>query len=144
MSNTFKVAGVSKFKGGCKVRFANDLTRVKLLIKAGNTDVNLIELPKAMSKAAAVTFLKGSDLYKVPAQAAAIDAANEKYNAVATVKVTKNKAPKAAKKPAKTPVTMAAIKARAPKAKAEVKPAAVNATPTEASVEATPVAAENA
>ncbi len=112
MSN-FKVAGVSKFKGEFKVRFANDLTRVKLLTKSGNTDINLVDLPKAMSKSAAVTYLKNSDLYKVPAQAAAIDAADAKYNAKATVKVTKTKTVAKAKTKAPAP-SIAAIKARKP------------------------------
>lgn len=125
MSN-FKVAGVSKFKGEFKVRFANDLTRVKLLTKSGNTDINLIDLPKAMSKSAVVTFLKGTDLYKVPAQAAAIDAADAKYNAKATVKVTKTKTVAKAKVAAKP--SIAAIKARAPKV-AKATPAPVVAAP---------------
>lgn len=105
----FKVAGVSKFKGEFKVRFANDLTRVKLLAKAGNTDINLVELPRAMNKSGAVTYLKTSDLYKVPAQAAAIDAADAKYNgAKNTVKTKKAGKPTIGTKP-----SIEAIKARA-------------------------------
>ena len=90
----FKVAGVSSLKGEVKVRFANDMTRVKLLVKAGNTDIELMELPEAMDKPAIVTFLKTTDLYKNPAYQAAIDAADAKYNAAKTVKVTKSKAAK--------------------------------------------------
>ena len=147
----YKVAGVSKFKGEFKVRFANDLTRVKLLQKAGNTDINLVDLPKAMNKPAAVTFLKGSDLYKVPAQAAAIDAADAKYNTKATVKVKKEAvsgkktATKAVTKSVKAKVTakpsLAAIKARvkaAPKTETPVAApvAEVAATAVESTVEA--------
>jgi hypothetical protein len=107
----FKVAGVSKFKGEFKVRFANDMTRVKLLQKSGNTDIELVELPKAMNKPAAVTYLKTTDLYKTPAWAAAIDAADTKYNGAKTVKVKKEKpAAKAKSKP-----SMEAIKARVKK-----------------------------
>jgi protein tyrosine phosphatase (PTP) superfamily phosphohydrolase (DUF442 family) len=107
----YKVAGVSKFKGEFKVRFANDMTRVKLLQKSGNTDIELVELPKAMNKPAVVAYLKTTDLYKVPAQAAAIDAADTKYNGEKTVKVKKAKpAAKAKAKP-----TMAAIKAKVKK-----------------------------
>ena len=82
----FKVAGVSTLKGDVKVRFANDMTRVKILAKT-DTDINLVELPKAMTKGELVTFLKSSDLYKNAEYAAAIDAADAKYNDVGTVKV---------------------------------------------------------
>ena len=99
----FKVAGVSTNKGQVKVRFANDLTRVKVLAKGGHTDIELLELPKAMDKPAAVAFLKTSELYATPRFAAAIDAADGKYNGEKTVKVSK-------KKPAPS---LEAIKARA-------------------------------
>jgi hypothetical protein len=101
----FKVAGVSATKGQFKVRFANDMTRVKMLSKAGQTDIELIELPKAISKPEAVTFLKSTELYANAKFTAAIDAADAKYNGEKTVKVTKAKA-----KP-----SMEAIKARAAK-----------------------------
>ena len=83
---TFNVGGVSKTKGQYKVRFAGDMTRVKILSKT-DTDINLVELPRAMTKAELVTHLKTTDLYKNPEFAAAIDAADTKYNAVGTVKV---------------------------------------------------------
>jgi hypothetical protein len=83
----FKFGGVSKLKGEYKVRFANDMTRVKVLAKTGHTDIDLVELPSAMDKPALVTFLKTSALYKRPEYAAAIDAADEKYNGSSTVKV---------------------------------------------------------
>lgn len=89
--STFKVAGVSTLKGQVKVRFANDLTRVKNLTKSGHTNIDLLELPEAMSKPAVVTFLKSTDLYANAAYKAAIDAADAKYNAVETVKVSKAK-----------------------------------------------------
>ena len=41
----FKVTGVSKYKGKMKVRFANDMMRVKGLAKYGQTDIDFIELP---------------------------------------------------------------------------------------------------
>jgi len=50
----FKVAGVSCGVTGFKVRFANDMTRVKVLMKSGNSDIELIELPHEMSKSQAV------------------------------------------------------------------------------------------
>ncbi len=98
---TFKIAGVSKLKGSYKVRFANDMTRVKVLAKTGHTDIELIELPKAMDKPELVTHLKTTALYQRPDFKAAIDAADEKYNGSATVKVAGVKV----KAPAKTPAT---------------------------------------
>mgnify|MGYP003345195017 CR=1 FL=1 len=52
MSKTFAVAGVSTLNGACKVRFANDMTRVKVLAKNGQTDIELMELPEEMDKPA--------------------------------------------------------------------------------------------
>ena len=107
MTKLFKVGGVSKSKSGYKVRFATDMTRVKILAKT-DTDVQLFELPKEMDKPALVAFLKTHELYSNPAYKEAIDTADAKYNGVATVKV---KAPKAkAAKP-----SLEAIKARATK-----------------------------
>ena len=54
---TFTVAGVSKLNGQFKARFANDITRVKVLDKNGHTDINLVELPYAMDKQDAVEHL---------------------------------------------------------------------------------------
>lgn len=106
----FKVAGVSVLKGEAKVRFANDMTRVKVLDKNGHTDVELLELPEAMDKPAVVTYLKTTALYKDARFTQAIDAADAKYNAVKTVKVTKTKAEKP---------SLDAIKARAKATEAE-------------------------
>jgi len=47
----FAVAGVSTLDGKTKIRFANDAMRVKILAKNGHTDVDLIELPREMTKA---------------------------------------------------------------------------------------------
>jgi hypothetical protein len=98
---TFTIAGVSKLKGSYKVRFANDMTRVKVLAKTGHTDIELLELPKAMDKPELVTFLKSTALYQRPDFKAAIDAADEKYNGATTVKVAGVKV----KAPAKAPAT---------------------------------------
>lgn len=98
--STFKVAGVSTHNGKTKVRFANDMvSRVKMLIKSGHTDIELFELPKAMTKLEVVEYLKTTDLVKTARFAEAIANSDEKYN---TVKVTK-----------KSEVSMDAIKARA-------------------------------
>lgn len=55
--STFKVAGVSRLDGEFKCRFANDMTRVKVLAKNGHKDIDLIELKEPMTKEAAVEFL---------------------------------------------------------------------------------------
>ena len=46
----FAVAGVSTLSGKTKVRFANDAARVKILIKHGHSDIELIDLPREMTK----------------------------------------------------------------------------------------------
>lgn len=105
---TFKIAGVSKLKGSYKVRFANDMTRVKVLSKTGHTEIELIELPKEMTKPELVTHLKTTELYQRAEFKMAIDAADEKYNGTATVKVAGVKVKATAKtatKPAKETAT---------------------------------------
>jgi hypothetical protein len=98
----FKVVGVSTLDSITKVRFANDfVSRVKMLIKAGHTDIELMELPEAMSKADAVTYLKATELMQNPKFAEAITLADEKYNLNYAVKLTKPN------------LSLAAIKARA-------------------------------
>lgn len=56
----FTVAGTAKNSNGTvKARFANDLVaRIKILNKAGCTDINLMELPKAMTKLEALQYLQ--------------------------------------------------------------------------------------
>jgi len=55
----FTVAGVATDTNGVtKARFANDLvSRIKILNKTGCTNINLVELPEAMSKVAALRYL---------------------------------------------------------------------------------------
>lgn len=103
MSNTFKVAGVSRMEDGVvKVRFANDLSRVKVLVKANNTDIELMELPNEMEKAAAVKFLLTSEIAEKHEDfRKAIEKADEKYSPVTKVKAPKTPKVKAAKKTAK-------------------------------------------
>ena len=56
----FTVAGTAtNADGTAKARFANDLVaRIKILNKAGCTDINLMELPKAMTKLEALQHLQ--------------------------------------------------------------------------------------
>ena len=86
----FTVAGVSTLDGITKVRFANDfVSRVKMLIKAGHDDIELIELPEPMSKGDAVTFLKTTYVMDTARFAEAVTLADEKYNLNYTVKLSK-------------------------------------------------------
>ncbi len=55
---TFTVAGVSTLNGDCKIRFANDVMRVKNLAKSGHEDIRLVELPEAMLKTDAAKFVQ--------------------------------------------------------------------------------------
>lgn len=57
MSKTFGVAGVSKHNGEVKVRFAQDMNRVKVLERNGHTDVQLFLLPTPMTKEDALLWL---------------------------------------------------------------------------------------
>lgn len=58
MSKTFRVAGVSTKGDKTKVRFAQELSRIKILDKDGHTGIDLIELPCAMTKVEAVQHLR--------------------------------------------------------------------------------------
>ena len=56
---TFTVAGTATQNGVTKARFANDLVaRIKILNKAGCTDINLVELPTPMTKLQALQHLQ--------------------------------------------------------------------------------------
>ena len=55
---TFTVAGTATHNGVTKARFANDLVaRIKILNKAGATNINLVELPEPMTKLQALQYL---------------------------------------------------------------------------------------
>jgi hypothetical protein len=67
-SKTFTVVGVSTLNGKTKVRFANDFaSRIKNLVKNGHTNVELFELPSAMTKDAALAHVKANSLFAIPA-----------------------------------------------------------------------------
>ncbi len=103
-NQTFAVAGVSKSKGGqYKVRFANDLARVKILTKT-DSDINLIDLASPLTKPEVVAFLKTTDLYNNENYRSAIDAADTKYNGAGVVSVKSSK---------KAAPSLESIKARA-------------------------------
>jgi hypothetical protein len=84
--STFTVAGVSFFKNKFKVRYANDMMRIKALSTGGHTHVDLVELPSPMTKGEAVKHLQTLPQFAGEARAA-IDAADAKYNGSKTIKV---------------------------------------------------------
>ena len=99
----FTVVGTSTLNGETKVRFANDVMRVKVLAKHGHTDINLIELDTPMTKLEAVKVLQSADEFQGVAEQSAIadylDRKDEKPakapKAEAPAKTAKVKAPKA-------------------------------------------------
>ena len=106
----FTVVGTSTLNGETKVRFANDVMRVKVLAKHGHTDINLIELDTPMTKLEAVKVLKSADEFQGATEQSAIaDYLDRKDEKPA-------KAAKAAA-PAKT-ATVKAPKVKAPAVKA--------------------------
>jgi hypothetical protein len=112
----FTFAGTSVLKGDVKVRFANSDARAKQLAKLGDTNINIVELPSAMDKAGAVSYL-----LTLPAFADVQDALRAEV------------APKAKAKPARTvkmrvsKVKVNAVKSKAVKAPVEVTEAEVDA-----------------
>jgi hypothetical protein len=110
----FKVVGVSKLAGEYKVRFANDIMRIKVLAKHGHEDIRLAELDSAMTKVDAVKALKSMDEFQdVTAQSAIADYLDRKDEAPKAAKTPKVVAPKAKatalKVPAKAKVNTSAM-----------------------------------
>lgn len=117
--STYKVVGVSRLNGEVKVRFAHELTYVKGLSKAGNTDIELMEAPTEMEKPALTEWLKTTPLYENPEFRQAIDDRITMYavkagTATKAVKATKT-AKVTSKKTKKAEPSLEAIKARATK-----------------------------
>ena len=60
----FTVVGISSLDNEYKVRFANDIMRIKVLAKKGHTDIRLAELDEPMTKYDAVMAIKDLDAYQ--------------------------------------------------------------------------------
>lgn len=98
MSNekTFTVVGTAVNKDGTiKVRWANDLvSRIKILDKAGCSDIDLIELPSGMTKLEAAEYFLANKSNLSDAQKEILEvkiAEKTKANKRATVKTTLTK-----------------------------------------------------
>ena len=98
----FTVAGTAKNSDGTvKARFANDLVaRIKILNKAGCTDINLVELPRAMTKLEALQYLTETGVTQGDAGYAVANKLAEKAKLAkkGEVKVKATRAPGKAKK----------------------------------------------
>lgn len=131
MSKSFSHAGVSKLNGEFKVRYANDSTRVKVLMKNGHTDIDIVELKHPMTKEEAVAYLLSIDFDNGNAAVrAALEAEQGKRTETPKAANKERKGNKEAKKPKKAPApkpTMESIKAKAAAKKTEVSKADVAA-----------------
>lgn len=88
----FTVAGVSTHRGVTKVRFANDMvSRVKMLVKGGHTNIDLYDLPKPMTKAEVCDYLmySGLKIMDNPTAADAVSSAWDKYHNTKTSRSSK-------------------------------------------------------
>lgn len=105
----FTVAGTAKNPDGTvKARFANDLVaRIKILNKAGCTDINLVELPEPMTKLAALQHLQSIGITEGDAGFVVANKVAEKTKLAkkGEVKVQAKPAKAKAAKPAKADVT---------------------------------------
>jgi hypothetical protein len=114
----FTVAGTARNADGTvKARFANDLVaRIKILNKAGCTDINLVELPQAMTKLEALQYLTEQGITEGDAGFAVANKLAEKTKVAkkGEVKVQASKGAKAkTTKPAKKAVTAEQVLAAA-------------------------------
>lgn len=103
----FNVVGISKHPDhGYKVRFANDIMRIKNLSKGGHEDIRLAELDQAMDKMSAVNVIKAMDEF----QDVAAQSTFSEYIERNTPRTKPEAAPTATKKA--VPVKAKAVKAK--------------------------------
>ena len=104
------VAGVATKQGKMKVRFARDIMRVKGLVKDGQENVQLVELPQPMSKGNAVKHLLTlAEFTSNSTVLEALENADIKYNGAKTVKVSGVNVKVSAKTKAKTTAKSKAV-----------------------------------
>ena len=103
-SKLFTVAGTAtNADGTTKARFANDLVaRIKILHKAGCTDINLVELPSPMTKLQALQYLTDTQGYTGDASYAV---ANNLAQKTKVAKKGEHKIPQKSAKASKSKVT---------------------------------------
>ena len=108
-TKTYTVAGVSKLNGDYKIRFANDVMRVKNLAKSGHEDIRLVELPNSMLKTEAARFLAALPEYQDADAQSAIAEYLSKHDRAPKVEVKKAVKAAVTKKPAKAKVAAPAV-----------------------------------
>ena len=111
---TFNVFGVSKHNGEYKVRFANDIMRIKVLAKHGHEDIRLAELDAPTTKYDGIKQLSQMDEF----QDAAAQSAITEYLEDKAPKATKAAGP-AVKAPAKAKATKSTKTTKSTKASRE-------------------------
>lgn len=94
MSKTFTFAGTCVENGAVVYKFANDANRAKALERFGCTEINIVALPDAMDKDAAIAYLAtvGMTATKPARAARAAKPATVKVKATKDVKVVATKA----------------------------------------------------
>lgn len=100
----FTVFGVSKHPElGYKVRFANDVMRIKNLAKSGHEDIRLCEVDSAMSKYEGIQKIQTMDEFQdAAAQSAITEYLEDKAPRAKVAKVTKTAGPAVKASAAKT------------------------------------------
>jgi hypothetical protein len=58
----FAVAGYSTLNGRTKLRFANDIMRIKILAKNGHENLELVNLPYEMSKREIAVYMQDNNI----------------------------------------------------------------------------------
>lgn len=101
----YTVAGVSTLNGDTKIRFANDVMRIKVLAKNGHENIQLVELPEAMLKTEIAKFLATLPEFQDADSQSAVAEYLNKHDKQPKAKVEVKKAVKKAvqTKPAKAP-----------------------------------------
>lgn len=83
----FKVVGTSNLNGTTKVRWASDMvTRFKMLHKGGHTNIELFDLPEAMTKQQACEWLADQEAFTTKLSEDAQYAVNSKLDEYHVVK----------------------------------------------------------
>ena len=92
MSKTFTFAGTCVENGAAVYKFANDASRAKALERFGCTEINIVALPNAMDKDAAIAYLATVGMTAIkPARGAKPKSAAVKVKAAKTTRVVATK-----------------------------------------------------
>jgi len=81
----FEVAGYSTLNGKTKLRFANDIMRIKILNKRDHINVELVSLPFAMSKREIAEYMIANGIGTQPEVVSAIKYTLKKNPSVVSI-----------------------------------------------------------